>query len=225
MFFTPHLTSVCVLCNTLHRERYAVCELCLHDLPRLGPSCITCTKLLPRAQSLHCQACVRQKPALDFILCAHRFSTPLRHLLHQFKYHQALYLAPVLAALMRQALPIHYTTECLIPIPMHSTQLKRRGFNQTQLLAHCLSRAIQRPVIHQLCTKIRETAHQAGLSARARKANLAQAFNVLPTHLQHVTLVDDLITTGSTANELARLLKQNGVKQVDLWCCAKAVAI
>jgi ComF family protein len=105
---------------------------------------------------------------------------------------------------------------------MHATQLKHRGFNQTQVLAQQLSRFIQRPTKPFYCQKIRETVQQAQLNAATRKKNLAHAFYTKPLPFQHVTLIDDLITTGSTANALARTLKQRGVARVDLWCCAKA---
>ncbi len=223
MFNLFSFTTHCVLCNTRHRGSYAVCALCMDELPRLEPTCRTCSQRVPHAAVLRCYACQQNEPAIDHILCAHRFSTPLRHLLHAFKYHEALYLAPCFAALMQQALPIHYNTECLIPIPMHSRQLKQRGFNQTQLLAKSLARRIQRPVKAFYCDKIRQTARQAGLSALARQHNLAHAFVARAMPFQHVTLVDDLITTGATANELARTLKRRGVTRVDLWCCAKAV--
>ena len=222
LFINFRLPAHCVLCNMLHRGRYAVCDVCMHELPLLEKTCITCTTRLPEGNFIRCRPCQIKKPLLDYILCAHRYSPALRHLLHAFKYREALYLAPCLAALMQRALPMHYTTECLIPIPMYKTQLKQRGFNQTQLLAAALARAIKRPINAVCCKKTRETSHQAKLSARTRQHNLTQAFEVAHIPYQHVTLVDDLMTTGATANELVRTLRQQGVKRVDLWCCAKA---
>jgi ComF family protein len=166
---------------------------------------------------------MRKQPAIDCILSSFAFETTLRHVLHRYKYHEGLYLTAFLATLMLEALPTHYTTQCLIPIPMHRAQLKRRGYNQAQLLAQYLGRAIHRPVNTSHCEKIRDTANQAGLSARMRQGNLRHAFLVKKIPYRHVTLVDDLITTGSTTNELARTLKRTGVERVDVWCCAKTV--
>ena len=160
-------------------------------------------------------------PFIDHVLTGYRFNDALRYILHQFKYQEGLYLTAFLAHLMQQARPIHYTTQCLIPVPMHPNKLRQRGYNQALLLAKKLGRQLHIPVDNFSCAKIIDAPHQAGLTARMRAKNLQHAFRTKPLHLQHVTLIDDLITTGATANELAKTLKHAGIKRVDLWCCAK----
>lgn len=216
------LPTRCLLCHGLYRGPFAVCVTCAKHLPLLGPSCQSCATPLPDTGFLLCGQCCLKKPAIDHVFTTYRFEEPLRTILHEFKYREGLYLASFLSKLMAQAIPVAYETECLIPVPMHPKQLRRRGFNQAALLAKHVARHIHCPVDNVSCQKILDTPHQAGLDAQARRQNLHQAFHVKAISYEHVTLVDDLLTTGSTANELARQLKRAGVKRVDLWCCAKA---
>jgi ComF family protein len=161
---------------------------------------------------------------MDNTHVACRFEEPLRTLLHEFKYHEGLYLCSFLATLIRDALPRGAeTTQCLIPVPMHRKRLQQRGFNQAAELAKHLGKILQLPYDLHHCTKIINTPPQAQLNAEERKKNLLNAFHVSPLPYEHITLIDDLITTGNTVNELAKTFKQQGVARVDVWCCAKAV--
>ena len=128
-----------------------------------------------------------------------------------------------LASILITAIPEEaLKTECLIPVPMHPKRLQQRGFNQAAELVKHLSRAFKIPYALSHCKKIINTAPQAELTAAERRKNLRDAFHARPLPYQHVTLVDDLLTTGSTVNELAKTLKQLGVTRVDVWCCARA---
>lgn len=216
------LPAICGLCNQYHTGKLAICNECTALLTPLGPACCYCAHPLPDPTFLVCGHCCRKKPDLDTVITAYRFEEPLRTLLHEFKYHKGLYLSTCLTTLMLDALPNeHYDTECLIPVPMHPKRLANRGFNQAAVLAKQLSRRLNVPYDPSCCQKILNTAPQAGLNAQERKKNLRHAFLAKCRAYQHVTLIDDLLTTGSTANELARVLKRQGVRRVDLWCCAR----
>lgn len=216
------LPAICSLCQQYHTSRLAICTECDALLTPLGPACRYCAEPLPDSSFLVCGRCIQKKPAIDAVLTAYRFEEPLRTLLHAFKYREGLHLLSYLATRMEDALPTHpYPTECLIPVPMHPKRLRQRGFNQAAELAKYLSRRLNIACPISLCQKRINTAPQAQLTAHARRKNLAHAFIAKPSHYQHVTLIDDLLTTGSTANELARVLKQQGVARVDLWCCAR----
>lgn len=123
---------------------------------------------------------------------------------------------------MNDALPADYHTDCLIPVPLHAQRLRQRGFNQTAELVKGLAAELNCPYSLTHCDKIINTPTQAGLRGQQRRKNLRQSFRVKPMPYAQVTLVDDLLTTGSTANELARCLKQQGVRRVDVLCCARA---
>ncbi len=155
-------------------------------------------------------------------MAAYPFEEPLRSLLHEFKYQEGLYLGSFLATLIIKNIPAEaLTTECLIPVPLHPKRIQQRGFNQAAELVKHLSKALKLPYGLSFCKKIINTIPQAELSAKARGNNLTEAFYSNPVPYQHVTIVDDLITTGSTINALAKTLKQQGVKCVDVWCCAR----
>lgn len=222
LHWIPRLSAICRLCGQYHKERHAICHPCTQLLEPLGPACYSCAVPLPAQDPLRCGACSVQRPHLDRVITAHRFTEPLRTLIHAFKYESALYLTSLLTELMWSAKEVDYTTDCLIPIPLHHLRLKDRGFNQAAVLASQLSQKLQKPYDLYRCDKVIATLPQAGLSAKERQTNLKQAFRVSPLPYQHVTLIDDLFTTGSTANEVAKTLKQRGVERVDLWCCARA---
>lgn len=216
------LPAICGLCNQYHTSQFAICTSCKALLTPLGSACRYCALPLLNTHFLVCGRCCQKRPYIDAVLTAYRFDEPLRALLHEFKYREGLHLSTFLTSLMLDALPVdEYKTECLMPVPMHLKRLRQRGFNQAAELTKQLSRKLNIPCDLFHCKKTLNTAPQAGLNAQARKKNLHQAFQAKPKHYQHVTLIDDLLTTGSTANELARVLKNQGVTRVDLWCCAR----
>lgn len=217
------LTAVCALCNQYHREKFAICNPCLALISPLNYACSICCLPLPDQSLMQCGHCIKQKPTFDCVLTAYAFDEPLRTLIHEFKYHHALYLRSLMVKLMLDALPnIPYRPDCLIPIPMHPKRLYQRGFNQAVELAKLLARALTIPVDLSILHKKINTLPQATLSRDQRRSNLKSSFIASPTHYQHVTLIDDLMTTGSTANEVAKLLKRQQVKRVDVWCLARA---
>ena len=217
------LPAICVLCNQYHRERIAVCAECLQYLKPIGPACQYCALPLPDSDFLVCGHCCKQKQSIDNAIAAYHFEEPIRSLLHEFKYHEGLYLGSFFATLIIKALPATaLTTECLIPVPLHPKRMQQRGFNQAAELVKHLSRALKLPYALFHCKKIINTAPQAALTKPERQKNLQAAFYAKLLPYQHVTLIDDLFTTGSTVNELACTLKQQGVKRVDVWCAARA---
>jgi ComF family protein len=168
--------------------------------------------------------CIKQKPYFDKAYIDYEYTEPLRSLLHQFKYANALYLAGFFSQLMFNS--IHKMTpkpQCLIPVPMHPKRLKSRGFNQAVVLSKLLAKSLHIPYNLNCCKKIKNTSAQASLSQEERRKNLKSAFSVASLDYQHVLIVDDLLTTGSTVNEIAFLLKQCGVQRVDVCCPARAV--
>lgn len=220
------LPAICVLCNQYHQDRIAICLPCLQLLSPIGPACYHCALPLPDKDFPVCGHCCKKKPHFDQAIAAYHFEEPLRTLLHEFKYHEGLYLCSFLATLITTAIPPEaLKTQCLLPVPLHRKRLQQRGFNQAAELVKQLGRQLKIPYDLSHCKKIINTAPQAGLNAAQRQRNLRHAFTVQPLPYQHVTLVDDLLTTGSTVNELAKILKQQGVNRVDVWCCARTTSL
>ena len=220
---TFRLPTICSLCNQYHQGHDAICKPCHTLLKPLGPACQHCATLLPDAIYPVCGQCCIKRQDVDRVMTAYRFDEPLRTLLHEFKYHQGLYLSNFLTELILDALNDEAKkTQCLIPVPMHPLRIRQRGFNQAAVLAKRLGRRLNITYDLSGCHKISNTAPQATLNAKLRKKNIHNTFRANPLVYQHITLIDDLLTTGSTANELARVLKQQGAMRVDLWCCARA---
>lgn len=216
------LPALCVLCRQYHRGRLAVCDRCHTLITPLGPACRHCAEPLPDAAFLVCGRCCQKEPMLDNVFTAYRFEEPLRTLIHDFKYRAGLHLSTYLSQLMLNALPDEcYQTDCLVPVPMHPKRIRQRGFNQSAVLTKQLARALKLPYALSYCRKITNTLPQASLNATLRRKNLRGVFQAKQGPYQHITLIDDLLTTGNTASELAKTLKAQGVQQVNLWCCAR----
>lgn len=200
-----------------------MCAACMKTLQPIGPQCRHCA--LPLADALFpcCGRCLREKPCFDTVYCAWRYLEPLQSILHAFKYRQALFWSGFLAERILDALPDTMTLpECLVPVPLHRHRLRERGYNQSTLIAQKLAKMLSLPLVHNGCMRLRDTRPQAGTSAASRRVNLQNAFAARPTTFQHIALIDDVLTTGSTASAVAAALKQQGVKRVDVWCCARA---
>ena len=136
-------------------------------------------------------------------------------------------VAPLIR-LLGHSLRAHYQEAswpaAIIPVPLHWRKLQQRGFNQAALIAQSLARITPCPVRYNT-VKRTKTISQQGLSARQRNRNVRGTFKLVkPLDCTHVALVDDVMTTGSTLEELCRLLKRNGVLSVDVWCLARAQA-
>ncbi|MCX7116705.1 MAG: ComF family protein [Legionellales bacterium] len=218
------LSSICLICEQYHPGHLALCEACLHLLIPIEHACTHCALPLPEGQFLVCGPCSQKTPLVDRTYAPYRFEEPLRSLIHSFKYHEGLYLSSFLASLMMTSIPLEaQKTECLIPVPMHPQRLKERGFNQSAELTKHLGRHFNIPYELAHCKKIRNTLPQASLNANERLKNLREAFQANPLPYHHITLIDDLFTTGCTVNELALVLKKQGVKRVDVWCCARVI--
>jgi len=196
------LPAVCVLCHHYHRETFALCQACTDLLVPAPPS--------PGGGNV------------DRIYTAYAFEEPLRTLLHLYKYQGALYLRQLFLKLLLDAKPtLPYQADCLTPVPMHPQRLRERGFNHAAVLGKLLAKSLDLPYERKLCQKIINTPQQASLGGRLRRQNLKQAFVAEASPYAHVVLVDDLLTTGATADAVAHALKQQGVVRVDLWCLAR----
>lgn len=218
------LPTICTLCNQFHNGPFAVCAFCTTFIAPLGSACYHCAYPLPAGEYLICGQCIRKPPYFDQSIIGYVFTEPLRSLLHEFKYHHGFYLAPFLAQLMVAKIQnTQHMPECLIPVPMHPQRIKQRGFNQAAILTKLLSKKLHIPYDVMSCKKIRNTVPQASLDGEQRQKNLSNAFTTNSLPYQHVAIIDDLLTTGSTLNELALILKRTGVSRVDVWCCARAV--
>ena len=206
-------------------------DLCLHcqqACPRLPPACARCglPSARPLAPGQQCADCTVRPPPYDAVFAAFTYDPPVDELVRDLKFHGALapgrILGLLLAAQRRtSALPL---PAVVVPLPLHRERLVSRGFNQAALIASVAARQLQLPLRPRLLQRVRATAPQSGLSAGARQHNLQGAFVARPlAGSGPVALVDDVLTTGSTAAAAARALKAAGASRVEVWVAARAL--
>ncbi len=212
----------CRLCGDPAQD--GLCHPCLEELPWLGRHCRQCAQpLAATGATLHCGRCQQRPPAFDHTRATVLYQAPVDYLIRQLKYGQELGLAPLLAGLFLQhAGPLSPLPDRLVPVPLHPARLRTRGFNQSAELARALGRALGVPV-HHLCRRTRNTTPQSRLPPVARRTNLRNAFELAHGSADgRIALVDDVMTSGQTAHELARVLKAGGAQTVEVWVIARS---
>ncbi|BFI94709.1 MAG: ComF family protein [Rhodanobacter sp.] len=217
------LPSCCLLCGAAGANDLDLCAPCAAELPRNRSCCARCALPLPAAAAL-CGECQRHAPPWDAAWAPFRYGWPLDRLEARFKFGRDLAAGRALAALWQgEPMPLARPA-LLLPVPLHRTRLRQRGYNQALELAKPLARALGVPLRRDLLLRLRSTAAQTELDAVTRRRNVRGAFAVragiaLPAH---VAVLDDVMTTGATLAECARMLKQAGVQRVDVWALARA---
>ncbi|HWF84034.1 MAG TPA: ComF family protein [Vicinamibacterales bacterium] len=225
------LAPGCAACGALLPQptRGPVCADCWRSiLPLTPPLCLRCGDPLPAwrvsaTASQNCPRCRRRHPAIDRAQAIGEYDGALRAIIHALKYGGRRSLARPLGALMRQrGAGILAGAACAIPVPLHASRRRHRGFNQ----AADLARHVGLPVCAALVRR-RATATQTGLAAAQRHRNVRDAF--APTRAGRalgaviVVLIDDVSTTGATLESCARALKAVGVAEVRALTAAKVV--
>lgn len=217
----------CLLCDE-RCEGQPLCSPCEADLPWLDGRCTVCAVPLP-SRGLVCGECLKRPPSYDHVEVPWRFAFPVDALITRFK-HQARWpygrllgerLAHHLEHAFADGLP---RPDLLLPVPLARRRLRQRGFNQAQMLADWLSRPLGIATDARVLDRVLDTLAQQQLDAATRRRNLRQAFAIATgadVKGRHLALVDDVLTTGATAEALARLLKRAGAERVDVYCLAR----
>ena len=204
-----------------------LCSACYRQLPFNRHGCLRCGLPLSETVSgMTCGQCLRKAPAYQRSYCAFEYRYPLAFLVRNLKYGAQLPPARVLGELLANHLLQHHQEpwpQCIIPVPLHISRYQQRGYNQVIELATYLHRRLNLPLRLDLLERIRATAEQAGLTRTERRRNLRRAFRTTGSQLpDHVALLDDVITTGSTVNEAALTLRKAGVGYIEVWGLARA---
>jgi ComF family protein len=221
------LPPTCIRCGCAGRPPlFDLCESCEADLPGNANPCQTCGLPLAPDASGTCRTCSQRRWHFDSVVAPYLYEYPVDRLVQRFKYEGRLEVGRALATLLGRAVQSSRAArpEALVPVPLARSKLRSRGFNQALELARPVSMALALPMRPDLCERVRVTADQAGLRARERRRNVKGAFAVAGTVVpRHVALIDDVLTTGSTCGELARVLKAAGAGRVDVWVVARAL--
>jgi ComF family protein len=200
------LSPVCCLCGGRGTQPHLdLCEVCLSLLPSCPP------QIVPTP------------PPFERVVAPYRYAYPADHFVRALKFDGERAYARVLGTLIAQARATIQADlpDLVVPIPLHTSRYRSRGFNQAEELARYACRRLALPVNTTCLTRQIATQEQSGLPLEARRRNVHRAF-----HARHhlsvncVALVDDVLTTGSTALEAATALMDAGVNKIELWVAA-----
>ena len=189
--------------------------------------CQRCALRVPESVTV-CGACIKSPPPFDSVVASVDYSHPWDQLIARFKFNSALDLSRAFADLLVQS---HQASgkvlpDCLLPVPLSAQRLRERGYNQAWELARRAGRQLQVKADARLLLRVRDTPHQLAFPPAKRAANVRGAFAVEPTRLhevrdKRVAVVDDVMTTGATASEIAAVLRQAGAAEVHFWVIAR----
>ncbi|HEY4065608.1 MAG TPA: ComF family protein [Burkholderiaceae bacterium] len=217
--------SLCAVCRGWGTQR--VCATCVERFAMFRPRCTRCALALPEGVPV-CGACLADPPPYARTLASVDYDHPWDGLIAHFKFHGALDLAPALATRMLQTLEHGGgpAPALLLPVPLSMQRLRERGYNQAWELARRLARACGARADTRLLLRLKDTPHQLAFPPEQRAGNVRSAFAVEPRRLNElrgrsVTVVDDVMTSGATVAEIARVLLQAGASEVAVWVFAR----
>jgi len=218
----PHSLDLCDDCESLLQH-------CLHTDASgyVSHLCLTCGEELPGAGVELCDNCSRCNSAFTRIVAPYRYAFPLDRLLHSQKYGDKRVLGRIFGVLL--ATSVRAMTEAgmalpcrLIPVPLHADRRKMRGYNQSADIARWCAHELGLQSSSQAVSRVFDTGSLAGLSRVERQYRILGAFRAHDSVAgQHLAIIDDVLTTGSTARELARELYDTGAASVELWVLAR----
>ena len=215
------LPQDCFLCAASAGDSL-LCPSCAASLPRLtAERCPLCA--LPTPGANICGACLKHVPHFDATQAVFRYEFPLDRLIQSLKYAHRLASADFLGRELAR-LPVPFRPDLILPVPLAPARLAERGFNQALELARPLARLLGVSLEISHVHRRRDTAPQASLPWKERKRNIRHAFECeFDLNGKTVLVVDDVMTTGATLDELARTLKAHGAARVENYVLARAL--
>ncbi|MBN1405208.1 MAG: ComF family protein [Candidatus Omnitrophica bacterium] len=211
-------------------NKYYICADCFKEIKiNKPPLCIKCSRSLyglPEISAL-CGVCLSSAYHFDkaFVCCS--YEGLIKELIHKFKYNNRKYLIYLFDKIIEDFMKDKITAcdiNMAVPVPLYGARARERGFDQALLLSKNISRALNIPLNYNILIRNRNTAQQANLGKTQRFNNIKGAFSVREKSVfnkKNLLLVDDVFTTGATANECAKVLKQSGAKKVFLLTLAR----
>ena len=223
--FFRHLLApgVCLACGDRLDQAVSLCDACSRRLERIPNPCQYCAEPNPAGGRV-CPRCLLNPPRWQRTRIPFHYRGLVRDYLIRVKFDQSLHLAHCLCEQGLAALQDReMQPQALLPVPLYRGRLFERGYNQAEEIASLWSHWLDIPLDRKALTRKRHTPGQSGLSADQRADNVREAFAYAPRiEYRHVAIVDDIVTTGSTVSEIARLLHRHGVEYVEVWALARA---
>lgn len=217
------VSSVCLLCGG-RGNVHGLCEGCRDSLPRLaGMHCPVCA--IPDPTGELCGRCLDTPPHFDRVVAPFMYEYPATVLIQGLKYRGNLACARPLAAGLAEALDQEPYPDLIVPMPLAPARLAGRGFNQAMEISRRMAMDFGLNISVDICRRTRESAPQAILPWKQRATNVRNAFACdVDVSGKSVAVVDDVLTTGATLNELALTLKRRGAREVIGWIAARTPA-
>jgi ComF family protein len=218
------VAPTCVLCGEPTFRGRDFCDGCARSLPRLISGCAVCATPLPdHNDALICGHCQQHPPRYKCVLAPFRYAAPIDRLIQGAKYSARFdwleLLGRRLAEHVRDRAP---EVDAILPVPLHRSRLRARGYNQSQELARPLAKRLGLPLC-QGVERVRPTPPQTAMSRNDRRRNVRAAFAASDEFSGlRVALVDDVMTSGATADAVARCLRRAGAVSVEVWVAARA---
>jgi len=216
----------CLMCAASTSE-LSLCERCIDSL-NLAPS-PSCPQCGLTTQGEHCGQCLKSTPAYDTTKALFSYTFPTSAILQHYKYNNALFLSQTFGALFSEQIATnnqYKEIDLIIAMPLHADRIKERGFNQSLEIAKTMAKQLSIPLDKTSCMRIKNTAPQASLPLKARLKNMRGAFQInMRDNIKgkRIAIVDDVMTTGASLNELAKILKKAGATHVECWVVARAL--
>ena len=218
----------CALCAGRAPDRRELCEDCEAGLPRSEQACPRCGIRMGKLELTGvCGRCLVRPPRFHRMLAPLAYEYPVDRLLLGLKFGKRMHLARALGQAIAEGVRAEVASgrmdmpEVLAPVPLHPRRLAKRGFNQAEEIARFIGREIGLPVTPGLCRRVRHTRMQSRLSDDERVRNVAQAFACSQSPLRPA-IVDDVVTTGATADAVAEALIDAGAEHIQVWAAARA---
>jgi ComF family protein len=222
----------CLYCNHLIGQEGAFCNSCWQKLQFItDPKCNICSHPFEFqiTDNLTCAKCLNNKPSYDKVITLFRYNQIIKKVIGDFKYYDNTFLSKKLAQnLINKHSPELSEIDLIIAIPLHKKRLRKRKFNQAILIGKEVSKVLNKRFINDLLLRIKNTTAQAGLRKKQREKNLQGAFALNKKYQEmikskKILLVDDVMTTGTTLENCAKILKKFGAKEVTVLVIAKRV--
>lgn len=210
----------CLLCGAFSRDG-TWCQACDSALPYLiAAHCPLCA--LPAHKGDICGRCLKHTPQFDRTVAVFAYAFPLDKLVQALKYGEHLALVNRLADRLAQCVAAR--PDYLVAMPLHPSRLRERGFNQSLELARRISSRLDIPLLPHACQRVRDTPPQSMLHWKQRGRNVRKAFACAQDFSgKHVAMVDDVMTSGASLNELALALRRAGAREVSAWVVARTL--
>lgn len=212
--------EICPFCGKVYEKGICpACEIKLNELLINHPRCMKCGKPVRQAEREFCHDCTVTAHHFDRGAALWLHKPPVSNSIYQFKYHNqrafGKYYAREMARRFKNLIR-EWNPDCIIPIPLHKSRKKKRGYNQAEVIAKELGRMWDIPANGTFLKRVKKTNPQKSLGNKKRKNNMHNAFKVTEEtgNITSVLLIDDIYTTGNTMDEAAKVLKMAGMEKV-----------